>query len=59
MAEIALPAEGEPVPPRVRRYWLRRLAKELFALFVALLLLLAAGLVLLDTAPGHRFAACS
>jgi translocation and assembly module TamB len=33
----------------------RRLANELFALFVALLLLLAAGLVLLDTAPGHRF----
>jgi translocation and assembly module TamB len=55
MAEVALPAEGEPIPPRVRRYWLRRLANELFALFVALLLLLAAGLVLLDTAPGHRF----
>jgi translocation and assembly module TamB len=55
MAEAALTAEGPPVPPRLRRDWLRRLANELFALFVALLLLLAAGLVLLDTAPGHRF----
>ena len=55
MAEIALPADSEPIPPRLRRHWMRRLANELFALFVALLLLLAAGLVLLDTAPGHRF----
>ncbi|MEO7654510.1 MAG: translocation/assembly module TamB, partial [Sphingomicrobium sp.] len=37
------------------RDWKRRLLNELFALFIALLLLLAGGLVLLDTAPGHRF----
>jgi translocation and assembly module TamB len=55
MGEIALPADSEPIPLRVRRHWTRRLANELFALFVALLLLVAAGLVLLDTAPGHRF----
>ncbi len=34
---------------------MRRLVDELLALFIALLVLLAAGLVLLDTAPGHRF----
>ncbi|MFL6842442.1 MAG: translocation/assembly module TamB domain-containing protein [Sphingomicrobium sp.] len=45
-----------PVPPRrLRRDWARRLVNELLALFIALLVLLAAGLVLLDTAPGHRF----
>ena len=40
---------------RLRRDWARRLVDELLALFIALLVLLAAGLVLLDTAPGHRF----
>jgi translocation and assembly module TamB len=39
----------------VRRDWKRRLLNELFALFVSLLLLAAGALVLLDTAPGHRF----
>jgi translocation and assembly module TamB len=54
MAETAIPTESGP-RRRLRRDWPRRLANELLALFVALLLLLAAGLVLLDTAPGHRF----
>jgi len=40
---------------RLKRHWARRLADELLALFVALLVLLAAGLILLDTAPGHRW----
>ena len=39
----------------MRRDWPRRLLNELFALFVALLFLLAGLLVLLDSAPGHRF----
>src|ERR1051325_11280247 len=48
--------EGAPPPPRkLRRDWKRRLLNELLTLALALLLLLAAGLVLLDTAPGHRF----
>ena len=46
--------EGQVV---IRRDWKRRLLNELFALFIALLLLLAGALVLLDTAPGHRFIA--
>ena len=40
---------------RIRRDWSRRLLNELFALFIALLFLLAGLLVLLDSAPGHRF----
>ncbi|MFL6764685.1 MAG: translocation/assembly module TamB, partial [Sphingomicrobium sp.] len=57
MAEIALEAEtGEPLEPRrLRPDWRRRLLNELFALFVALLLIFAGLLVLLDSAPGHRF----
>jgi translocation and assembly module TamB len=56
MAET-LTAEGAPPPPRrrLRDDWARRLLNELFALFVALLFLLACLLVLLDSAPGHRF----
>ncbi|HEU4705055.1 MAG TPA: translocation/assembly module TamB domain-containing protein [Sphingomicrobium sp.] len=48
---------GQSASParRLRSDWPRRLAQELLALFVSLLILLAAGLVLLDTAPGHRF----
>ena len=41
----------------IRRDWKKRLLNELFALFIALLLLFAGALVLLDTAPGHRFIA--
>jgi translocation and assembly module TamB len=47
-----------PAPPekvRLRRDWASRLLNELFALFVALLFLSAVLLVLLDSAPGHRF----
>ncbi|MEO6359436.1 MAG: translocation/assembly module TamB, partial [Sphingomicrobium sp.] len=40
---------------RVKPDWPRRLAVELLALLVSLLLLAAIALVLLDTAPGHRF----
>ena len=51
LAEIAEPE----APVRLRRDWRWRLLNELFALFVALLFLMALVLVLLDSAPGHRF----
>ncbi|HEY8593178.1 MAG TPA: translocation/assembly module TamB domain-containing protein [Sphingomicrobium sp.] len=41
----------------LRRDWPTRLLNELFALFVGLLFAVAAIIVLLDTAPGHRFVA--
>src|SRR5687767_14184282 len=56
MAEDALPVERTDGPRRrLRSDWPRRLAGELLALLLALLILLAGALVLLDTAPGHRF----
>jgi translocation and assembly module TamB len=55
VAETLIETETAPPPRRVRPDWPRRLLNELFALFVALLLLVAGALVLLDTAPGHRF----
>ncbi|HUE79441.1 MAG TPA: translocation/assembly module TamB domain-containing protein [Sphingomicrobium sp.] len=56
MAEDAIPlARSERPPPRLRKDWPRRLAGELLALVLALLILFAGALVLLDTAPGHRF----
>src|SRR3982751_6137581 len=56
MAEAVAIAEGsEPPRTRLRRDWPRRLLNELFAAFVALLFVLAGALVLLDSAPGHRF----
>ena len=56
MADAAITSEGAPPPARkLRSDWKWRLLNELFAAFVALLFILAAGLVLLDTAPGHRF----
>jgi translocation and assembly module TamB len=57
MADAAITSEGASPPPprRLRRDWKWRLLNELFAAFVALLFLLAGALVLLDTAPGHRF----
>ena len=57
MAEIAAetPTGERPPPRQLRKDWGRRLLNELFALFVALLFLLAGLLVLLDSAPGHRF----
>ena len=55
MNEAAVINEGVPPPRRLRPDWKWRLLNELFAAFVALLFLVAAALVLLDTAPGHRF----
>ncbi|MES2327519.1 MAG: translocation/assembly module TamB domain-containing protein [Pseudomonadota bacterium] len=56
MSETAIETAAEELPRRrLRRDWPRRLLNELFALFVALLFLLAGLLVLLDSAPGHRF----
>ena len=55
MADELASTDAPPAGRRLRRDWARRLVDELLALFIALLVLLAAGLVLLDTAPGHRF----
>jgi translocation and assembly module TamB len=56
MSETAIETAAEELPRRrLRRDWPRRLLNELFVLFVALLFLLAGLLVLLDSAPGHRF----
>src|SRR3954463_5216299 len=52
---VAITAGSEPPQRRLRSDWPRRLLNELFAGFVALLFFLAGGLVLLDSAPGHRF----
>jgi translocation and assembly module TamB len=55
MAEVAVQTRtAEPGRP-LRHDWARRLLNELFALFVALLILFAGLLILLDSAPGHRF----
>ena len=50
-------ASEEQPKVRLGKDWRWRLLNELFALFVALLFILAALLVLLDSAPGHRFIA--
>ena len=42
-------------PVKLRKHWSRRLLNEFLALLLALLLLLGVGLVLLDSAPGHRW----
>ena len=56
MTEAAVEqSEQEVTVVRLRRDWRLRLLDELFALFIALLFVLAALLVLLDSAPGHRF----
>lgn len=58
MAEAAIADLGsEPPRRRLRADWARRLLNELLALFIALLFLVAVGLVLLDSGPGHRFIA--
>jgi len=55
MADVVLePAEVEPRRLKIRSDWRWRLLNELFALFIALLFLVAILLVLLDSAPGHR-----
>src|SRR5256885_11739542 len=53
--ELVIPEGSEPPRRRLRSDWPRRLANELLAGFVALLFVLAGALVLLDSAPGHRF----
>jgi translocation and assembly module TamB len=56
MSDAAIEAGQQELPRRrIRPDWPRRLANELLALFIALLFLLAGLLVLLDSAPGHRF----
>jgi translocation and assembly module TamB len=56
MSDAAIEAGEQELPRRrIRPDWPRRLANELLALFIALLFLLAGLLVLLDSAPGHRF----
>ena len=56
MAEaVAAPRGGGGAIAAPRRHWSRRLVNELLALLLVLLVLLAGGLILLDTAPGHRF----
>jgi translocation and assembly module TamB len=55
VADELVSTDAPAAERRLRRDWPRRLVDELVALFIALLVLLAAALVLLDTAPGHRF----
>jgi translocation and assembly module TamB len=40
---------------RLKRSWVSRLGSELLAFVVALLAMAVVGLIVLDTAPGHRF----
>ena len=58
MVEAAItPSEAgsERIAATYRRHWSRRLLTELMVLLLALLALAVGGLILLDTAPGHRF----
>ena len=55
MTEAAIGQSAPQTVVRLKRDWRLRLLDELFALFVALLFGLAVLLVLLDSAPGHRF----
>jgi len=55
VAENAVLENGEPRRIRIRGDWRRRLAIEFAAFVLAIMALAAIGLVLLDTAPGHRF----
>jgi len=61
MPSLQTATEGEavaaPPPVRRRRRWHRRLAKSVVGLLLALFVLAGAGMLLLDTAPGHRFLA--
>ncbi|MCF2514459.1 translocation/assembly module TamB domain-containing protein [Sphingomonas sp. G124] len=58
MADVAV-SSGEAGGGRIviarRRHWAKRLATELLVLLLVLLALAFGGLLLLDTAPGHRF----
>ena len=55
----AVATENWPPPPPVRpkRSWFRRLLYELTTLLLGIAFLLAIGLAILDTAPGHRWIA--
>jgi translocation and assembly module TamB len=56
MAEAAAVESGGDRPPyRLKPDWPRRLLRELLALLLGLAFLLAIGLAILDTAPGHRW----
>jgi translocation and assembly module TamB len=55
MAEAAVVEGGGGPPYRLKRDWPRRLLRELLALLLGLAFLLALGLAVLDTAPGHRW----
>ena len=55
MAEAATVEAKERRRFRIRGDWRRRLAIEFAAFVLAIMALAAIGLVLLDTAPGHRF----
>ena len=55
MAETVPREAAQPRRLRLRHDWARRLAIELGTLFVVLLALAVIGLLVLDTAPGHRF----
>ena len=57
MAEITAVEEPRRRRFRIRGDWRRRLAIEFAAFVLAIMALAAIGLVLLDTAPGHRFIA--
>ena len=55
MAETAVIDQPEGRRWRPRPDWPRRLLNEILVLLLALVILLTVGLILLDTAPGHRF----
>jgi translocation and assembly module TamB len=55
MAEAAVVEGGGGPPYRLKPDWPRRLLRELLALLLGLAFLLALGLAVLDTAPGHRW----
>jgi translocation and assembly module TamB len=55
VAETVTREAGQRRRLRLRHDWARRLAIELGTLFVVLLALAVIGLLVLDTAPGHRF----
>ena len=58
MPEAVATADWPPPPPvRPKRSWFRRLLYELATLLLGIAFLLAIGIAILDTAPGHRWIA--
>jgi len=56
MAEVAVSeGQGERPPYRLKPDWPRRLVRELIVFLLGLIVLLALGLAILDSAPGHRW----